>query len=161
MSESAIRDALYALADLNGGRLTPEAVVEAAKNPEHPAHGHFTWDNTEAAILQRLYEARRLIRSVKVEIRTEHLTVRAPVFIRDPQLDSTVQGYASLGRLKSDADLARDAVVSEFRQASSHLMRAQAIAVALGMAEEVDRLRHGVDALISRAQQDLAVQPTS
>jgi len=161
MSETAIRDALYALADVNGGRLTPEAVLEAAKNDGHPAHHCFTWDDSEAAHLQRLHEARRLIRSVKVEITTEHITIRAPIFVRDPQLDATVQGYATLGRLKSDSDMARDAVVAEFKRANSHLNRAQSVAIALGMTDEIDQLRRGVDELITRAQQDQGASPAS
>jgi hypothetical protein len=161
MSEATIRDALYALADLNGGRLTAEAVLEAAKHRDHPAHPHFTWDDSEAAHQQRLYEARRLIRSVKVEITTEHITIKAPVFVRDPQLDVTIQGYATLGRLKADSDLSRDAAVAEFKRANSHLSRAQAIAIALGMTEEIDQLRRGVNELINRAQQDDAASPAS
>jgi hypothetical protein len=159
MSEAAIRDALYALADLNGGRLTPEAVLEAAKHRDHPAHPHFTWDDSEAAHMQRLYEARRLIRSVKVEITTEHLTIRVPIFVRDPQMDATIQGYATLGRLKADSELARDAVIAEFKRANSHLTRAQSVAIALGMTEEIDQLRRGVNELINRAQQDEGASP--
>lgn len=45
--------------------LTNEAVVEAAKDPTSPLHGHFTWDLKKAAQKQWLTEARRLIQSIR------------------------------------------------------------------------------------------------
>ena len=59
---------LKALQDIEraAGRLTPEAVVEAARDPASPLHGWFTWDDEAAAHMQRIYQARRLIASVQL-----------------------------------------------------------------------------------------------
>lgn len=44
------------------GSLTPEIVVEEARDPAHPLHHRFTWDDTEAARKYRLHEAGQLLR---------------------------------------------------------------------------------------------------
>ncbi len=61
-------------------KLTPTLVVQAAAPPDSPLHEHFTWDDTEAAWQWRLEEARRLIRSVRIQREGADETVRE--FIR-------------------------------------------------------------------------------
>jgi hypothetical protein len=51
---------------LNGGSLTPPAVVEDATAPESPLHPHFEWDDAKAADEFRLAQARELVASVMV-----------------------------------------------------------------------------------------------
>jgi len=81
---NAIREELQAL--VSNGRLNPEDVVEAARNPNSSLHTYFTWDDTEAAESYRLQEARALIRRVKVNvIRTDDAIVRVPSFVRSSQ----------------------------------------------------------------------------
>lgn len=48
------------------GELKPEALVEEARDPAHPAHRHFDWDDEEAAGKWRLQQARQIIRIVSV-----------------------------------------------------------------------------------------------
>ncbi len=43
--KAAVRDALRELEDTEG-RLTPDLVVEAARDPAHPLHEEFDWDNS-------------------------------------------------------------------------------------------------------------------
>lgn len=45
------------------GKITPHALVEAARTESQPLHNHFTWDNLVAAEQYRLLEARRLLRA--------------------------------------------------------------------------------------------------
>lgn len=49
----------------NGG-ITPEDVVEDARNPKSPTHDWFEWDNTEAAEKYRKSQASYLLRSINV-----------------------------------------------------------------------------------------------
>jgi hypothetical protein len=75
-----IQEALTAIAERNGGQLTPDVVVRAAKAKTSPLHSHFTWDDSEAARAYRLVQASFLIRKVKVRIEVEPektLSVRA------------------------------------------------------------------------------------
>ena len=80
----AIREELQTL--VKDGRLIPEDVVDAAKNPNSSLHTYFTWDDTEAAAAFRLQEARALIKRVRVSVvRTDESVVHVPSFIRLPQ----------------------------------------------------------------------------
>lgn len=49
------------------GMLTPAAVVDAARDEEHPLHTRFEWDDAVAGEAYRVEQARNLIRSVKIE----------------------------------------------------------------------------------------------
>ena len=46
------------------GELTPEDILDDAKNPNSPLHSFFEWNDGEAAHQHRLQQARGLIRSV-------------------------------------------------------------------------------------------------
>jgi hypothetical protein len=65
-SAQKIGTALAQIAEQQKGRLTPPAVVEAARSNRHPLHQYFEWDNDVAAEAYRLDQARTLIRSVAV-----------------------------------------------------------------------------------------------
>lgn len=56
-----LRDHLQALHD-QFGTLTPELVVETARDPKHPLHDRFDWDDTIAAQKWRLEQAGQLLR---------------------------------------------------------------------------------------------------
>lgn len=49
------------------GKVTPEAVVEAARSATSPLHSHFQWNNDKAAGEYRLWQARQLIAVVVFE----------------------------------------------------------------------------------------------
>lgn len=48
------------------GQLTPRAVVDTARDPDHVLHPYFEWDDEAAAEAYRLVQARALIATVKV-----------------------------------------------------------------------------------------------
>jgi hypothetical protein len=50
------------------GVIIPEAVVNAAENEDSPIHSFFEWDDSVAAEAHRLWQARRLIKTVVVNI---------------------------------------------------------------------------------------------
>lgn len=138
-----ISQAIYALADTNGGKVTPEQVLAAASEPSHPLHGRFTWNDSDAAHQHRLDQARSLIRSVRVDVRHMHFSVKAPAFVRDPSAGSA-PGYISIGRLRTDEDQSREAVLAEFKLVSTALARAKAIALALGLGEQIEEIENRV-----------------
>lgn len=80
MSRS-LRDCLLDIYDRHQ-ELTPDLVVDEARDPDHPLHHRFEWDDAVAAEGFRREQARSLIQSVKVsfvppsgepsEIRTFH-----------------------------------------------------------------------------------------
>jgi hypothetical protein len=52
----------------SAGAITPETVLDAAKNKRSPLHALFTWDNSEAAHQFRLQQARTLLNNIQVTI---------------------------------------------------------------------------------------------
>ena len=52
------------------GALTPQLVVDVARDPEHPLHSRFEWDDTIAAEKWRLEQAGQLLRvTMRVDLR--------------------------------------------------------------------------------------------
>lgn len=84
------------------GHLTPAIVLREASKPRSPLHGWFVWDDTEAARLYRLDQARELIRSVTVTVvgeDAEELTVRAFV-----NLGGDASEYESIAAVMREPD---------------------------------------------------------
>lgn len=68
------------------GRLTPEAVLKAARNPKSPLHLCFEWDDTIAAEKYRQHQARNLVNHVRVQVLNEEtgeLSKPQRVFVHD------------------------------------------------------------------------------
>lgn len=65
MSTSVVQEVLQALYD-EGQELTPRLVLDRARDPQHPLHDRFEWDDAKAAESHRLTQAGDLIRSVRV-----------------------------------------------------------------------------------------------
>lgn len=143
--QEQIRSRLREIETNNQGRLTPDAVVSDAKDPNSPLHDEFDWDVEAAAHRHWIERARELITSVRVTVTTEHSTVSTVYYVRDPSAAQSEQGYVSLYRLRSDTDMAREAIADEFARAAAVLRRARALAVALRMEDAVDALLDGVD----------------
>ncbi len=152
MSSAAIAAALRAIADANAGALRPEDVVAAARDPASPLHQHFTWELGQAAAERWLDQARALIRTVRVRVTTTTFELHVPAYIRDPAQPTKSQGYIAIGKLATDEDLARQAVVAEFARASAALERARNVAAVLGMEAEVQRIYAEVIELSERTQ---------
>jgi hypothetical protein len=69
LERARVREALYDISRrTEGGVLHPQAVVDAARDVEHPLHRFFTWDDHEAAEHLRLIQAGALIRRVRVVV---------------------------------------------------------------------------------------------
>jgi exosome complex RNA-binding protein Csl4 len=97
-----IGTALEKIAAKNGGHLTPSAIVEEASNPKHVIHPHITWDDSLAAKLYRLDQARAIVRCIHVEDdETEDGHVQA--FISISEKDQT--SYRSITEIKKSVDL--------------------------------------------------------
>lgn len=110
----------------NAGSLTPAAVVDAARDPTHPLHPAFCWDDTEAAERWREQQARVLINSVRVvvtrsdgqSVRVAFVSVVNPLGERGYQPSSVVMGTPDL-RAQALADAL--AALDGWRCRYSHL----------------------------------------
>lgn len=140
---------LWAQLERNG-RVTPEAVVDAAKDPAHPWHNRFEWDDSKAAHAFRIAQARILIRAAYLLLSNERQEVRIPRFVRDQSLDPTVAGYITLPQLREEQENVHESVVYEFKRAQAAMQRAQVIAAALEYAAEIIDVRERIDVLARR-----------
>lgn len=61
----SLRDQLQAVYDQRG-QLTPSDVVDEARDPEHPLHPRFEWDDSVAGERWRRQQAHELIQSVRI-----------------------------------------------------------------------------------------------
>lgn len=107
---------LESLRKQSGGVLTPEAVVEKASNPRTALHKEFEWNDTVAAHLYRLKQARTLIRAI-VE---EHTQQRKYVRVRlkrsqyvpmDPEVIEVDQFHSALELLEAKLSGAAQSVL--------------------------------------------------
>ena len=129
--------------------ITPNLIVEVAKNPNSILHGYFEWDDRKAGHSFRLQQARHLITSVKVNIITDTKMISAVSYVRDPRLPSDQQGYISVGTLKTDKDLAKESIKYEFHRAYAHLHRAKTHAEILGMEDQVSALLNTLEEVMA------------
>jgi hypothetical protein len=108
------------------GALTPEAVVDAAADPAHPLHGHFNWDNDEAADAWRRQQARMLIARVRVIVQKEtargvkELQVRGLASVVSPL--TATREYVPVSEIRNDPVLAHQ-VLEAIRRDMNALRR--------------------------------------
>lgn len=72
------------------GLLRPDALVQAAESPDHPLHSRFVWDDSEAARLYRIQQAREIIRSFTIRVPETKVRVRA---LTSLDIDRVTGGY--------------------------------------------------------------------
>lgn len=142
-----ITEAVTAVQQKHGGRLSATLVLDEAKAKTHPLHNQFIWNNTIAGHKYRLIQARALIRRVKI-ISVHHAKVVTSVrFIRDPNAGAKEQGYKSIETISTVKADARRAIVAEFLRVEAILTRARNIASTLGLSDQLEDLVNQVTGL--------------
>ncbi len=94
------------------GQITPDQVIEAAKNESSALHGFFIWDNSEAARLYRVDQARDLIRRVRIVVTTNARPIYVPRYVHDPMTTPKESQYINILRVptKSKMGVVKDEV---------------------------------------------------
>lgn len=119
--------------------ITPRALWESAREPDHPLHDEFEWDNEKAADSWRDEQARRLLR-IRVTVTHEERVVHAPICVRRPDAEAKEQGYVRTTTLIDDREMSKRAIVEEVDRAARAIERARTLGAALGLGDECDRL---------------------
>ena len=157
MNRKALNEArkyIQILAEKNEGRITPDMILADAKRKSSPLHKYFDWNDQKAGRKWRLEQARTLIEKVEYEFQTSKGAHKTAYFVRDPSVPSRSQGYVSIPTLKSDKDLAHEALVDAFSMAGSYLARANELSSALKFkVREVKAVTRRVEGLQEQAQQ--------
>lgn len=135
------------------GRLRPEDVVDAARDPSSPLHKHFEWDDAAAAHRHRLDQARSLIRRVTVEVVVRNVPLTVPQFVRDPESPAKEAGYRSTMSIRGEEDVARAAIVEEMKRVANAVRRAKSLAAVLGMESDIAEIDNLASAVAARAME--------
>lgn len=101
-----------------GSEVTPDDLVVAAESPKSPAHKFFEWEDTEAARLYRLVQARTLISHITVIIvsngREEETKAFHSVVIKSD--DSQQRVYVGVGAVAKDVDFKRQVIEGAYQE---------------------------------------------
>lgn len=126
------------------GWLDPKRVVSRAKAKRSPLHGFFTWDDSEAARLQRLNEARSLVRSVEVKIidlGAKKKTVMIRAFVNLRRGRNPGEPYYSTVRVMKDRDLREVLVEKALEEATAWHRRYSHLSELAGIFQSIDRAK--------------------
>lgn len=134
------------------GKITADIVIADAKNESSPLHGQFEWDTDKAAMEAWRETARRIIRSVKIQVVTESKTFtatgyRPSEFVRNPSAGSNQQSYVRVAEIKSDHDRALSALMYEIERINGSLVRARSLCEELGLDNEIRIVNDAVQGL--------------
>lgn len=92
----------------NGGILTPQIIVEEAKNKKSPIHNYFEWDKDKAHKKFLLHQARMLIGTIEVIVNFngEEKAIRRYLNVTSESLgEETTRDYMVIEKVLSDKEL--------------------------------------------------------
>jgi hypothetical protein len=127
-----------------GGKLTPEKVLEVASGSVHPLHSYFEWDDTTAAIEYRLSQARSLIKSIKVNVVTpadQLIEVRAYVSLPSDRVKG--DGYRHITDVLNSTQL-RAELISDIRRTADEWSKKASLFGAVLDVQKINELIEGV-----------------
>lgn len=120
------------------GRVTPNIVIEAAKDPASILHSEFEWDDSKAAHLHRIDVARRLIREVKFAFVYQDVSLIAPAYVVDP--GSKLPAYIETARIANRHASAKRVLADELLRIKGALSRAISLSAAFGLVSSFEKM---------------------
>lgn len=132
------------------GRIQKADVVNAARPKSSPLHRHFEWSDKRCGELYRLEQAQTVIQSYTDNAVIDDIVIQLPHYIRDCDKASNEPGYVALDKVQEDRRMGIVSLQSEADRVKSSLSRARAIASALGMRAELERMLEDVLLTIER-----------
>ena len=111
---------LIRISNENNGILRAEDVIEAARPTESPLHNKFTWEDSQAAHLWRLEEARRLIRVTVQYIGGDKDSSLTRVFVSlKPDRQNEGGGYRTTVSVMSSAEMRKQMMKDAYEEMES------------------------------------------
>ena len=122
-----VGDRIEEIRQKNNGIVTPEAIVEDAKDPESPLHDEFEWDVEKAAYRHWKARARSMTNHiVVVRIQSEDAEEGKPAFI-SVEVTQYQRGYVTLDQVVSNQDWREYAIEACFRMLKGLQKRFEAL----------------------------------
>lgn len=95
-------DAQKVYEEIGDAGITPEELLEKARNESSELHKCFTWEDSEAAEKWRIHEARRIIQTLVIEVKETEVQPRKEFRIFQPS--STSKEYQPIQFFKRNQD---------------------------------------------------------
>lgn len=108
------------------GRIDPNALIDAAREKNHPCHGDFTWDVKRAALERWRDQARAIIRRCKFLVEVEEVTT--PVVNYVPATEVDMADFVSLPKVRAKGKVSA-VLLAEVHQLVGIASRAHGIAL--------------------------------
>lgn len=124
----------------HNSRLTPEIVVEEARNLDSPIHAAFEWDDTVAAAQYRIEQAGHLIRCIAVDISRSNLETKAVRAFVNVERDSD-RSYTSTVHAMSDRDLRKQVIERAYAELEAWRKRYAELSELARLFEAIDQAR--------------------
>ncbi|MBM3211189.1 hypothetical protein FJZ33_03150 [Candidatus Poribacteria bacterium] len=96
------------------GLLKPRDVVDEAVNEDNPLHDYFDWDDSSAGDKHRLWQARQLIKTIRVEVVGKQTEAYHNVVV-DLEAVPT-QGYYPIEKILLSEQLTRQIIISALNE---------------------------------------------
>lgn len=129
MQRTEIQEAFIRGLESRAGRLLPQDVLNAARNPESPIHECFEWNDCLAAESFRLDQARDLIRRVRIEVEHEAVSFKSVRYVRDVRRGAAESGYRNIlkvhGRTAVETLQAEWSSVAALAERAANITRAK------------------------------------
>lgn len=149
-TREVIRQALYELERKK--KLTPDSVIELARNKAHPLHPMFQWDIRKAALEHWRRTAREIISDFRVEFVVHETVYEINEFVERMGKRPKEQGYVSIGKLKDRKEEAAVFVKLQMQIAGTYAAKAIGYAAVLGMSGQIESLLAEINKLASEAE---------
>jgi flagellar basal body rod protein FlgC len=134
MTNDETKAILEEIAAKKNGVLLPEDLLDEAKDPAHPMHLRFEWDDAKAGHAHRLTQARGIIRSVKVITTTETRRIESVYYVPNSEKESArEQGYVAVTKVRTEREMAINTIKREFEQDEALLKRTRDLAIYIGL----------------------------
>ena len=147
----AVGERLTALTK-KAGQITPEMVVEDARRKDAPYHDDFEWEDTKAAELYRLEQARYLLRHIEI---TRNDEGKAPirgflniVLTSAEEGEEKDQVYATIGYVMSKPELRRQVLARAWKELQAWVVRYKEL-------KEFGRVRKAVASVQGNVERNL------
>jgi len=102
-----------------GGQITPPEIVESASVKDSPLHDYFEWEDADAAIRWRIFQARNLMNHLKIEVRKNGDVSEHKAFysvITGEREGNVVKAYVTIGRVINEEDIRVQVIEQALRE---------------------------------------------
>jgi len=96
------------------GFLTPQLVVQKASAEDSSMHNYFTWNDTEAGSKYRLWQARQLIKDVRVTIEGKKVNMFHHIKVSIDGQDK--EAYLNVEKILNDENLREQVLLSAIKE---------------------------------------------